>query len=203
MPYSFELCAGAGGEALGLEQAGFTHTGLIENDSHACKTLRLNRPSWNVLEQDICSFSGSNLRGIDLLSGGVPCPPFSIAGKKKGPGDERDLFPEALRLVDEIRPRAVMLENVKGILDTVFDDYRNKLLSDLQKLGYVADWRLLNASDFGVPQLRPRVVFVAIKTGPSFFRAPQNHICSRLLLALAYLQRGEQKPEKQPGLLAA
>lgn len=163
MATSFEMCAGAGGQALGLEKAGFTHAGLIEIDKHACGTLRLNRPSWNVLEQDIRQFNGSHLRGIDLLAGGVPCPPFSKAGKQMGSGDERDLFPEAIRLVDEIRPRAVMLENVRGLLDTVFDDYRHKIMEDLRKLGYTADWRLLNASDFGVSQLRPRVVFVAVR----------------------------------------
>ncbi|MBP2644156.1 MAG: DNA-cytosine methyltransferase [Firmicutes bacterium] len=160
---SFEICAGAGGQALGLEMAGFSHVGLVEIDKHACATLRLNRPSWNVIEQDLRFFDGHGLRGIDLLAGGVPCPPFSKAGKQAGSDDERDLFPAAIRLVDEIRPKAVMLENVRGLLDSVFDDYRHEIIEKLKKLGYVAEWRLLNASDFGVPQLRPRVVFVAIK----------------------------------------
>lgn len=160
---SFEICAGAGGQALGLEISGFNHLSLIEIDTNACKTLKLNRPSWTVLEQDIKVFNGSHLKGIDLLAGGVPCPPFSKAGKQHGEKDDRDLFPEAIRLVDEIRPRAVMLENVRGLLDTIFDEYRLKIVNDLRKLGYVADWHLLNASDFGVPQLRPRVVFVAIR----------------------------------------
>lgn len=160
---SFEICAGAGGQALGLEQAGFIHIGLVEIDKDACSTLRLNRPSWNVYEQDLKSFNGSALKGIDLLSGGVPCPPFSKAGKQKGELDERDLFPEAIRLVDEIRPKAVMLENVRGILDTIFDEYRQRIINDLQKLGYVTQWKLLNASDYGVSQLRPRVIFVAIR----------------------------------------
>ena len=97
-----------------------------------------------------------------MLAGGVPCPPFSRAGKQLGANDERDLFPQALRLVDECRPKAVMLENVRGLLDAVFDDYRNKVEQQLKKLGYTPGWRLLNASDYGVSQLRPRVVFVAI-----------------------------------------
>jgi len=98
----------------------------------------------------------------DVLAGGVPCPPFSRAGKQLGANDDRDLFPQALRLVDECRPKAVMLENVRGLLDAVFDDYRNKVEQQLKKLGYLPGWRLLNASDYGVSQLRPRVVFVAI-----------------------------------------
>lgn len=90
-------------------------------------------------------------------------PPISKAGKQLGQDDDRDLFPEAIRLVAECQPQAVMLENVRGLLDSVFDEYRAKIISDLKKLGYIAEWRLLNASDYGVPQLRPRVVFVALK----------------------------------------
>ena len=162
-PTSLELCAGGGGQALGLEQAGFTHQGLVEIDSHCCNTLRYNRPQWNVFEQDLEKFDGRPFRGIDLLAGGLPCPPFSKAGKQLGKADERNLFPAALRLVDEIRPRAIMIENVRGILDAIFDDYRTYVSSQIAKLGYLTDWRLLNASDYGVPQLRPRVVFVALQ----------------------------------------
>jgi site-specific DNA-cytosine methylase len=86
-----------------------------------------------------------------------------IASNLKDRDNERDLFPEAIRLVNECMPDAVMLENVRGILDKVFDDYRANIVSDLKKLGYIADWRLLNASDYGVPQLRPRVVLVALR----------------------------------------
>jgi len=160
---SLEICAGAGGQAMGLERAGWNHVGLVEIEAAACATLRLNRPHWNIIEGDLFEFSGKDYKGIDLLAGGVPCPPFSKAGKQLGQADERDLFPEAIRLVDEIRPKAVMLENVRGLLDAVFDDYRKDILDDLRKLGYEAEWRLLNASDFGVPQLRPRVIFVAIR----------------------------------------
>ena len=163
---SIEICAGAGGQALGLERAGFEHVALVEVDPQAQATLRLNRPHWNVPENgDIRQFSGRPFQGIDLLAGGVPCPPFSVAGKQLGKRDERDLFPEALRLIAEIKPRAVMLENVRGLLDSVFDGYRAAILRELKSLGYTAEWRLLNASDFGVPQLRPRVVFVALSEG--------------------------------------
>ncbi len=160
---SLEICAGAGGQALGLESAGFKHQALIEIDKHACATLRLNRPEWNVIEGDLKQFNALKFKGIDLLAGGVPCPPFSKAGKQLGADDERNLFPEAIRLVDECRPRAVLLENVRGMLDAVFEDYRKHIHSQLNKLGYKTGWHLFNASDFGVSQLRPRVVFVAIK----------------------------------------
>lgn len=161
---SLEICSGAGGQALGLELAGFHHAALVEIDSAACATLRFNRPRWNVVETDVSKFSGLPFRGtIDLLAGGVPCPPFSKAGKQLGASDERDLFPEALRLVTEIRPKAVMLENVRGLLDPVFEPYRAALSAQFVKLGYESHWRLLIASDFGVSQLRPRVVLVAIQ----------------------------------------
>jgi DNA (cytosine-5)-methyltransferase 1 len=162
---SVELCAGAGGQALGLEKAGFDHTALVEIDQHCCATLRHNRPKWNVLEDDVRKFKerADTYRGIDLLAGGLPCPPFSVAGKQLGEKDERNLFDDALEIVDATRPRAVMIENVRGFLDAVFMDYREKLKTQLGKLGYHTDWRLLNASDFGVPQLRPRVVIVALR----------------------------------------
>jgi len=160
---SVEMCAGAGGQALGLEQAGFSHQALVEVEKSFCETLRLNRPGWNVHEEDLNFFSGKPYRGVDLLAGGLPCPPFSVAGKQLGAADERNLFPAALRLIDEIQPRAVMIENVRGFLSPVFADYREKLRAEFKKLGYSADWKLYNASEFGVPQLRPRVVIVAVK----------------------------------------
>lgn len=158
-----EICAGAGGQALGLERAGFEPEALVEIDKACCNTLRFNRSQWNVIEGDLKYFKGKPFTGIDLLAGGVPCPPFSKAGKQLGKDDDRDLFPEALRIVDECKPRAVMLENVRGFLDAVFEDYRCNLKLQLKKMGYETDWRLLNASDFGVSQLRPRVVIVAIR----------------------------------------
>jgi DNA (cytosine-5)-methyltransferase 1 len=162
---TLELCAGAGGQALGYEMAGIDHAGLVELDKHACATLRLNRPEWNVIEQDLNHFDGAAFRGVDIISGGLPCPPFSVAGKQLGENDERNLFPVLIRLVDQIRPRAVMIENVRGILDAVFVDYRLFIREQLKRLGYKTGWKLMNASDFGVPQLRPRVVFVGLRDG--------------------------------------
>lgn len=158
-----EICAGAGGQALGLALAGFTHVALVEYEEDYCKTLKLNRPEWNVICADVHNFDGRSYRGVDLLAGGVPCPPFSIAGKQLGKDDERDLFPEAIRLIKEIKPRAVMLENVRGFLDSGFDEYRKHILNAIEILGYDTQIKLLNASDFAVPQLRPRVVIVAIQ----------------------------------------
>jgi len=160
---AMEICAGGGGQALGLELAGYDHAAVVEIDAAACATLRQNRPDWNVIEGDLHSFDGRPYRGIDLLAGGVPCPPFSIAGKQLGANDERDLFPVALRLVEETQPRAVMLENVRGLAAPKFAEYRAGILNRLHALGYRADWRLLNASDYGVPQLRPRFILVALR----------------------------------------
>ncbi|WP_298443040.1 DNA cytosine methyltransferase [Ferrimicrobium sp.] len=158
-----EVCAGAGGQAIGLESAGFEPQALVEIEQRACETLLLNRPEWNVCQADLREFSGTPYSGVDLVAGGVPCPPFSVAGRQLGADDERDLFPSALRIVSEARPQAVMLENVRGLLSSVFDDYREELRMQLAKLGYHTDWRLLIASDFGVPQLRPRVIIVAMR----------------------------------------
>jgi DNA (cytosine-5)-methyltransferase 1 len=159
-----ELCAGAGGQALGFEQAGFTHVGLVELDSHACKTLRFNRPEWNVIEENLNTFDAKPFRGrVDVVAAGLPCPPFSKAGKQLGKLDERNLFPAALRIIEEVQPRAVIIENVRGILDAVFEDYRTYIAGQLSD--YWTDWKLLNASEYRVPQLRPRVNFVAIRKG--------------------------------------
>lgn len=171
-----EICAGAGGQSLGLESAGFRHAAAIEIDSHACGTLRANRPSWQVVEADVRAISGKEYRGVDLLAGGVPCPPFSIAGKQLGVEDERDLFPEALRLAREARPRAVILENVRGFAGSRFAGYRAVLQEELARLGYDSDWRVLNARDFGVPQLRPRFVLVGLRPREfSRFRWPDGN----------------------------
>jgi DNA (cytosine-5)-methyltransferase 1 len=158
-----EICAGAGGQSLGLEQAGFSHVAAVEIDPDACATLRLNRPHWTVANLDVHRFGGAGFRGVDLLAGGVPCPPFSIAGKQLGADDERDLFPQALRLAAECEPTAVMLENVRGLSTARFAGYRGQVLDRLHELGYQTDWQVLNASEFGVPQLRPRFILVALR----------------------------------------
>lgn len=180
---SIEICAGAGGQALGLERAGFTHEAVVEIDNWAAETLRLNREKsgphgpWPVYELDVKEFDGSPWRGqIDLFAGGVPCPPFSIAGKQLGADDERDLFPRALELVRQIDPKAVLLENVKGLGQRRFDTYRSQIIRELNSLGYTVFWELIQAADYGVPQLRPRFILVALKEEyAEYFAWPAKH----------------------------
>ncbi|NUT25688.1 MAG: DNA (cytosine-5-)-methyltransferase [Streptomyces sp.] len=197
---SVEICAGAGGQAVGLHNAGFDHLELVEWDPYAVETLRENVggwPGWSperakaLRPMDVREFLkseefrnlGVEKGDLDLLAGGVPCPPFSLAGKRLGKDDERDLFPDALKIVKELMPRAVMIENVRGILEPpeVFIEYRAYILRELRKLGYAVPeinerdiprdqdlemrrvWRRLDASNFGVPQLRPRAILVAIR----------------------------------------
>jgi DNA (cytosine-5)-methyltransferase 1 len=174
-----EICAGAGGQSLGLEIAGFEHELAVELDQNACATLRHNRPHWKVAQGDVASpdvWDPAAYAGIDLLAGGVPCPPFTIAGKQLGATDERDLFAWAIELCGTIGPRALLLENVRGLSLPRFAAYRQHVLDRLAELGYAADWRLLHAADYGVPQLRPRFVLVAMRPDDfAYFRWPQPH----------------------------
>jgi DNA (cytosine-5)-methyltransferase 1 len=181
---SVEICTGAGGQALGLERAGFAHNAVVEIDRHACETLRFNRgpkrkskraPEWNIIEADLHGWDPSEYKDVALLAGGVPCPPFSKAGRQLGAEDERDLFPVALDLVDVMNPKAVMLENVRGLLDPKFADYRAGVENRLAGR-YQVSWKLLNASDFGVPQLRPRVIMVAIRNDQGDFSWPEPDV---------------------------
>jgi DNA (cytosine-5)-methyltransferase 1 len=162
---AIEICAGAGGQALGLARANFEHLALVENDFWCCETLRAV-PRWRnaVRQVDLHEWTATRFRGeVDLFAGGVPCPPFSRAGKQLGAEDERDLFPVALRLIRECEPRAVMLENVRGLMGAQFSEYRRVVIEEpLREMGYKPHWKLLQASDFGVPQLRPRLVLVAL-----------------------------------------
>ncbi len=172
-----EICAGAGGQSLGLELAGFEHELAVELDANACATLRSNRPHWKVAQGDVASpavWAPADYAGIDLLAGGVPCPPFTIAGKQLGATDERDLFAWAIELCGVVAPRALLLENVRGLSLPRFAAYRQHVLDRLAELGYAADWRLLHASDYGVPQLRPRFVLVAMRPADfAYFAWPE------------------------------
>jgi len=163
-----------------LEQAGFEHAGLIENDAAACNTLRLNRPDWNVIEHDLFQpLDLEQFKGVDLIAGGLPCPPFSVAGKQLGERDERNLFNVGMLYVDALRPKAVMFENVKGIFDPSFEIYRTWILNRLKKMGYESQWKLLNASHFGVPQLRPRAILVAIQKSKAHrFEWPETPVAA-------------------------
>ncbi|MFF9555415.1 DNA cytosine methyltransferase [Streptomyces albus] len=160
-----EICAGAGGQALGLERAGFEHALAVELDPNAVDTLRKNRSAWDVRQGDVADpevWKPEEFPGMDLIAGGVPCPPFTIAGKQLGATDERDLFAWAVRLAERAKPKALLLENVRGLSANRFAAYRQNVLDTLQSAGYVAQWKLLHAADYGVPQLRPRFVLVAL-----------------------------------------
>lgn len=134
---SIELFTGAGGLALGTHKAGFEHLVVIERDHDACDTLRLNRSrhliDWPIAEADVATFDYSRYpRGIDLLAGGAPCQPFSLGGKHAGEADRRNLFPEVFRAVRELRPRAFLLENVKGLTRESFRPYFEYILAQLR-----------------------------------------------------------------------
>jgi DNA (cytosine-5)-methyltransferase 1 len=160
-----EICAGAGGQSLGLELAGFGHALAVELDENAVNTLRENR-DWDVRHGDVADervWDPKEYVGVDLLAGGVPCPPFSIAGNQVGATDERDLFAWAVEMAGKIQPRALLLENVRGLSMPRFSAYRQYVKDRLKDFGYWSDWKLLHANDFGVPQLRPRFVLVAMR----------------------------------------
>lgn len=170
-----EICAGAGGQSLGLHRAGFRHTLAVELDRDAASTLERNltrlaaedgQPKPLVAVGDVADeaiWRPTEHQGTSLLAGGVPCPPFSIAGKQLGSSDERDLFAWAVEAAGQMQPDAVLLENVRGLSMPRFAGYRQAVLDRFEELGYVADWRLLEAKDYGVPQLRPRFILVALR----------------------------------------
>jgi DNA (cytosine-5)-methyltransferase 1 len=181
-----EICAGAGGQSLGLHLAGFRHTLAIELDQDAAATLQrnlvriaadANQPKPVVAIGDVADESvwrPEEHQGVSLLAGGVPCPPFSIAGKQLGSSDERDLFAWAVEAAGRMMPDAVLLENVRGLSMPRFAGYRQAVLDRFTELGYRADWRLLEARDFGVPQLRPRFILVALREEfASYFSWPE------------------------------
>ncbi|MGP3971367.1 DNA cytosine methyltransferase [Streptomyces sp. 6N223] len=172
-----EICAGAGGQSLGLELAGFDHAIAVELDENAVNTLRENR-DWDVRQGDVADKSiwkPNEYHGIDLFAGGVPCPPFSIAGKQIGATDERDLFAWAVETAGEMKPRALLLENVRGLSMPRFSAYRQYVKDRLRDFGYWSDWQVLHANDYGVPQLRPRFVLVAMRhEDAQWFEWPQE-----------------------------
>ncbi|MBU8808839.1 DNA cytosine methyltransferase [Mycolicibacterium goodii] len=181
-----EICAGAGGQSLGLHLAGFRHRLAVELDTDAADTLRRNltrlakkagEPAPEIAIGDVADeavWRPEDYKGVSLLAGGVPCPPFSIAGQQKGATDERDLFAWSVEAAGRMTPDAVLLENVRGLSMPRFAGYRQAVLDRFAELGYRADWRLLEAKDYGVPQLRPRFILVALREEfASYFAWPE------------------------------
>jgi DNA (cytosine-5)-methyltransferase 1 len=190
---SVELFTGAGGLALGLERAGFEPVALFERDADACQTLRLNRPRWNIQQGDVRDVDFCPLGPVDFVAGGPPCQPFSMGGKARGHRDTRDMFPQAVRAVRELRPAAFMFENVRGLLRQAFANYVEYIRLQLtypefpisdnldwdanlrrlqrhhtsgrngKELIYRVSIQLANAADYGVPQHRHRVFFVGFR----------------------------------------
>lgn len=162
---NIELFAGAGGLALGLEEAGIKGKAFVEFNHPACETLRHNRPDWNVIEDDIHNVDFSKYRDtIDLVSGGAPCQAFSYAGKKLGFGDTRGtLFAEFARCVSEVNPKMFLFENVRGLLSHDRGRTFNTIKHVFEELGYTLQYQVLNACYFGVGQKRQRLILIGIR----------------------------------------
>lgn len=178
-----ELCAGAGGMSIGLERAGFEHISVFEFDPHAAATLRANRPNWTVIKDDIRTIDFTPYRAleIDLVAGGVPCQPYSIEGHGLGKDDPRDLFPDAVRIVGEIKPKAFMFENVEGLLHGKHSDHIADILRGFRKAGYQTEIHRIQAGDFGIAQVRQRVLIIGLRHDiADAFRMPPKFPSRRL-----------------------
>lgn len=160
-----ELFAGAGGLALGLEEAGIKGLEFVEFDHDACNTLRTNRPKWNIVEDDIHNVDFTRYSGkIDIVTGGFPCQAFSYAGKKLGFEDTRGtLFHEFARCVKEVNPKMFLAENVKGLLSHDKGRTFSTIINVFEGLGYTLQYKVLNACFYGVGQKRERVVIIGIR----------------------------------------
>lgn len=190
---ALSLFAGAGGMDLGIEQAGFDVLAAIEFDPNACQTLRHNIARVGsktvVIEEDVRAVDPAALRKqlglrrgrLDLLFGGPPCQTFSQIGKMQGISDERGLLLyQPVRFAEEFEPKAIVIENVKGLLSaTGANNVRGEVLSHvvaaLEDLGYTVTWRVLNSADYGVPQLRQRVFVVAVRPPHTFAWPEPTH----------------------------
>jgi DNA (cytosine-5)-methyltransferase 1 len=168
---SVELFAGAGGLALGLEQAGFEEIGLVEIDKYAAETLRINRPKWNVIENDIIKVADDGIReyiahgvDVDLVSGGYPCQAFSYAGYKLGLEDVRGtMFYYFAQIVDELKPKVFLAENVRGLISHDDGKTLQSMINIYESLGYNVTWHLIKANDYNVAQKRERIIIVGIR----------------------------------------
>jgi DNA (cytosine-5)-methyltransferase 1 len=165
-PTSVDLFAGAGGLSLGLEMAGWDTKVAADFDPQACETYRRNFSKAKVMQGDIRRVDWLPLRGkIDLVAGGPPCQPFSVAGGQMAAADDRDMLPEFVRAVREIQPKVFLMENVAGLASSRHIDYLREKILLLAALGYQVDFRVLNAAHFGVPQDRQRVIVIGTSNG--------------------------------------
>src|SRR3990167_9744204 len=200
---SIELFAGAGGTALGLENAGLTHLLLNENDKNCVETLRNNRPEWNVVHEDVAKVSFKAWRGkADVVQGGFPCQSFSYAGKGLGLEDTRGtLFYEFARCVKEVRPKIAMGENVKGLLKHDQGKTLEIMVKVLENLGYKVAYKVLRAQYLDVPQKRERLIILAIRNDldiPFIFPKEKDYIVTvREALENVPESDGQKYPEKK------
>lgn len=165
---SIDLFSGAGGLSLGLKQAGWNTLLSVEIDSHAVNSYKRNFPSTEIFNGDIRTLSLRKYRGcVDLVAGGPPCQPFSVAGSQRSSQDPRDMIPEFIRAVREIQPKYFLLENVAGLTSPRHAQYLDTAIESLRQLGYHVSREVLNAADFGVPQDRLRL-FVVGSREPGF-----------------------------------
>ena len=186
---SFELFAGAGGCALGLEQAGIHPVALVENNKDACNTLRLNRPSWNIIEQDISTVDFTGFTGkVDIVTGGFPCQAFSQAGKHGGFDDPRgNIFFQFVRALREVRPILFIAENVPAILTHNSGQTFQHIQKTLSDLGYDVEYSVLNSCDYSVPQNRLRVIIIgALSCSGARPQFPLPHVWKYTLKAALY-----------------
>lgn len=160
---AIELFAGCGGLALGLENAGIRCEMLVEIDKNAAETLKVNRPKWNVVADDIAKVSFKGVKA-DIVAGGFPCQAFSYAGKRMGFEDTRGtLFFEFARTVKEVNPKVILGENVKGLERHDGGRTLATMLSVLDELGYDATYKILRAQYLDVPQKRERLVILGVR----------------------------------------
>ncbi|MGW9115536.1 DNA cytosine methyltransferase [Streptomyces sp. NPDC055663] len=176
-----DVCAGAGGLALGLEQAGYSPVLLLDAKAVACETLRMNRPGWNVLEMDLLDFVPDEYPetyDVDLLSAGLPRVRSSATAARPETEEEQRLLEAAVLLAHSVQPRGLLIENVPGLVDAPeFEPLRDFIRKELEHLGYRLHWFVLNAADFGVPQDRKQGVLVALKERYSdAFRPPRRTV---------------------------
>lgn len=169
---TIELFAGAGGLALGVEKAGFNTIGLIEIDKNACNTLKLNRPNWNIINENIATISSKDLETLfsikkgelELLSGGAPCQAFSYAGKRLGLEDTRGtLFYHYALFLKKLQPKMFLFENVKGLVSHDNGKTHKTIIEVFKEEGYTIQEKVLNAWDYGVAQKRERLIIVGIR----------------------------------------
>ncbi|MGE9695200.1 DNA cytosine methyltransferase [Streptomyces sp. CH6] len=163
---AIDLCAGVGGQAWGLEQAGFRLAATVDVDGDSCATLKANRPRWEVIQGDLKKIEPvgyPSLDGADLLACGLPRTPYTIGGKQQGTADPRDALSAVLDMASFVRPTALLLENIPAFLTSDrFAEMRQEVAEAVEDLGFVSSTAVLDATDFGVPQHRAHGFLVAM-----------------------------------------